>query len=253
MNVKKNSFQMDLKSMQNFKQFLLKEDNSAHYPWQVTTNEELEKLYWDKDELSKTYSHYDRNTGEVYLRGYMENGEFNMVGDWPYIDDSLLVKYQGQFYLPFQIHKWHNPTRDGDFTLTNSKLTSLIGLPNEIQGSFSIENCENIKNVEGCPSIIKGLLFNWIDMPITNNIHKTVKEVKKIILPFEYMGFLSFLHIKNLQNVVKSFGSTKLKYKNYHDKEQAIEIVNNHLLEDRDILECQEELITKGLKAYAKL
>jgi hypothetical protein len=31
------------------------------------------------------------------------------------------------------------------------------------------------------------------------------------------------------------------------------EIIENHLVADRDILECQEELIDKGFKEYAKL
>jgi (2Fe-2S) ferredoxin len=37
------------------------------------------------------------------------------------------------------------------------------------------------------------------------------------------------------------------------DNEDAGVIIQRHLTGDRDILECQEELITNGLKEYAKL
>jgi|688.fasta_scaffold635023_2 hypothetical protein len=242
--------------MQNFKSFLLKEDNEEkHYPWQITTNEELAKLEnWQEDELDGKpfYSQVEPSSGEVFLQGSMKNGKFEILSDWPFIDDSLLIDYQGGKYLPFEFKEWKNPTRNGDLTLETLNITSLIGLPDIVKGSFNIMECHGIKSLEGCPSIIKGLLFNWIDMPITNHINKTVKQVKKIILPYNYNGFLSFLLINKLQNFLIT-GSTQHRYPDINNKLKAQVIVNSHLVQDKDILECQEELITKGLKDYAKL
>lgn len=60
-------------------------------------------------------------------------------------------------------------------------------------------------------------------------------------------NILGIMLIKNLKNIEFMF---KTKTNEYEEIEN---IINRHLKSDRDILECQEELIDKGFKQYAKL
>ena len=100
----------------------------------------------------------------------------------------------------------------------------------------------NLTSLEGCPSYINGAVtFAYCRNLSFSNADKHIKFAKKIILPFAYKGpILSLLRIEGLE----STGITQdLQFK----------ILNKHLQGDRDILDCQEELIDAGFKEYAKL
>jgi hypothetical protein len=92
----------------------------------------------------------------------------------------------------------------------------------------------------------QAVIFNNFKTLMTlKNINKHI-ECKKIVFnyPKNIIGnALSLLLIKNLEIISVSFGGHP----------PWLRIINKHLTLDKDVLECQEELITNGLKEYAKL
>ncbi len=246
-------------SKRTFKEYIT-EDNSTHYPWQATSNEELLKLpgwvKYDEERYNEpggdVVIFHDHNTGELFLSGRInESGFFEIHDDWPTIVDALLVEHGGKWYLPFRLKEWKNDKRSDDLILNDLKLSSFIGFPNKIKGGLSVTNCPNL-TIEGCPSIIGGNVAWWY-LPITNHIDKVFKEVRgSIIVPPTYKGYLSFLKIKKLKNtIIISASLTRDAY----DKGaiEAKDIINDHLDGDRDVIACQRELIEKDLDEYAEL
>jgi len=242
-----------------FKQFIT-EDNSTHYPWQATSNEDLLKLpgwlKYDEERYDEpggdVVVFHDHNTGELFLSGSIRHdGFFETHDSWPTIVDAMLVEHGGKWYIPFRLKEWENDKRDNDLSLNDLKLSSFLGFPNKIDGSLTVTNCNDL-TVEGCPSII-GQNFAWWNIPITNHIDKVLKEVGgTIVVPPTYLGYLSFLKIKKLKSITHTGG---LSLVGTYPKAalEAKDIVNEHLSGNRNILECQEELIDAGLKDYAEL
>jgi hypothetical protein len=106
------------------------------------------------------------------------------------------------------------------FNYAHDRLTSLEYFPRNISGSISTYNLRNL-SLSRCNKHIDKIDGTWF-------------------LNTKYVGpILGTLQIKGLREV--SFGS------------EAQSILTKYLRGDRDILECQEELITKGFKEYAKL
>ena len=74
--------------------------------------------------------------------------------------------------------------------------------------------------------------------------------MKKIFL----IPVLFLFSCKNLKTHMLGILLIKdLKKISFSDNIEVQNIINKHLDGDRDILECQEELITNGLKEFAKL
>lgn len=126
---------------------------------------------------------------------------------------------------------------------------SLIGGPEIIKGSYSITNSK-VSSIEGLPSKIKNLL-NLYGNPITSlgGIHKILKSVEELLLSNEIKSnMLGLLLIGNFSKGIRYFS-----YEHDDAFDNVIKILNKHLKDTRDILECQEELISAGYKEYAKL
>jgi hypothetical protein len=139
----------------------------------------------------------------------------------------------------------------GHFNVTDCRLSSAIGGPRKVRGYCSYAN-NRLKTIEGLPEFVGMTLDIAGNKSIKHlkDIHKIVKSCRTISLPGKIKSnILGLILIEDLAQI--RLGS-KEKIIN-PGLTQAIEIMNKHLLGNRDILECQEELIVNGLKEYAKL
>ena len=134
----------------------------------------------------------------------------------------------------------------GNFYCYKTDITSLEFVPQSVGGYFYCSST-NITSLEFAPKFVGGF-FNCSSTNITSlkGIGKNyLKEVKGYInLNFcseLKSNMLGLMLVKGLQEI--EFSTNK----------QIEEIFNNHLEGEIDILDCQEELITKGYKEYAKL
>ena len=111
-----------------------------------------------------------------------------------------------------------------NFSCSHTKITSLEFAPQYVGGSFG---CSDTKITS-----LKGIGKDYL------------KEVKGIIYLNDChelkSSMLGLMLVKELQRI-------------YFDNNEIEEIFNRHLQGERDILDCQEQLITEGFKEYAKL
>lgn len=156
-----------------------------------------------------------------------------------------------------------------------SKLTSCENFPNWVGGSFWIGD-EKITNLQGCPEIVEGDdcfisggfsslegITRYVQtgqMTIESPSLTSLKDIHKhISYIHDRLDFLAPIK-SNILGILKIKGIRTLglgvEMKNYPEFEQCNEvfgILRKHLAKDRNILECQEELMDNGFKEYAKL
>lgn len=120
----------------------------------------------------------------------------------------------------------------GDFTAVGNLITDLDGAPEEIGSSCNISKNPNLTSLTGIHKHIKYIGYDLI-------ISGTIKS-----------SILGILMIKNIKKVVLWDPSNISKL---DDMVAAVQILNKHNKGNRDILECQEEMINAGLKEYAKI
>ena len=230
--------------MQNFKTFL---KENQHYPWQVQTIEQLLELpNWQKLNVGNEYVAFVLpSTGEIAIEGDFKNGILHIEQNSNFIlYDDIFIQYQGGYYLPCKM--------SGDLqtlSLQGSSLTSLIGMEDLSIIRFALGNNNNLKNLEGFPSIVNTLTLDKT-FPITSHLDKYVKKLEEIVIlerETDYKGWLSCLKIKSLEIVSVGFFNNTPKMK------MLAGIITKYLKGSRDLLSCQEELIENGLKEYAKL
>ena len=139
-------------------------------------------------------------------------------------------------------------TVNGDFYCYDNNLTSLKGAPTFVNGGFNC--CDNdITSFEGASTTVNGYFwYNDNKLASLHNIHKHNKEIGKTIWfannPIT-SHILGLLLIKKLKAINIDLLTDDLL--------EASKIINKHLSLDRDVIDCQEELISAGLKEYAKL
>ena len=132
-----------------------------------------------------------------------------------------------------------------NFACFNTKITSLEFVPQHVGRNFYCYKTD-ITSLEFAPKFVGGF-FNCSSTKITSlkGIGKDyLKEVRGEIYLEEChhlkSSMLGLMLVKELQEI-------------YFDNNEIEEIFNRHLQGERDILDAQEELITKGFKEYAKL
>lgn len=143
------------------------------------------------------------------------------------------------------------PTRvDGYFDCRNNQLTSLEGAPKKICDSFSCKK-NQLTSLLGAPIKIGGDLF-CDDNPIKSlagigTYFKNGYIRGSLVIPGSVTSHvLGILLIPELIEISSINGINV-------ELSAAIDIINKHLRCDRDILECQEELRSAGLREYGKL
>ena len=172
-----------------------------------------------------------------------EGGPSEVTGKFYCTDNKELTSLEG---CPSKVGEFHcvwndaltdlrgAPTEltDGLILVTkNNALTSLEGCPKEIFKNFHCNDNPSLTSLQGIHKIFKGgYIDGWINLsgcPIKSHI-------------------LGLLLIKKLNAVViNQFSSDEFK--------AAVKIINKHLQGDRDVIDCQQEMIEAGLKQYAQL
>lgn len=155
--------------------------------------------------------------------------------------------------LPVRFSKWNAKNALGFHNVThlrNSGLSTMLGCPVYMVGQL-IASSQNLTSLEGIPKY----LLNGIDIsdnPIISGagIEKLVKTCKgEMILPGQIKS-----HVLGLLLID---GITDVKFGAWHGdpyaNPQLSDIMTKHLRGDRDILDCQEELRTAGLREYGRL
>lgn len=165
-----------------------------------------------------------------------------------------------------------------DFEADNMFVSSLEGMPKLVGGSrlkMKINN-STLEDFEGFSQVtkqcnvsiygtklliksIKGISDEVASMQISGKF-MNVKELVQYCPNLKYIHLMSvpdfskspgYLNLFRLKKLEDCFIGPDVDDKNLPFKE-ATEIFNKHLAGDRDMLDCQEELIEKGLKEYAR-
>jgi len=158
---------------------------------------------------------------------------------------DFLINFDDEIIYPLGnlIGKYHS-----SFNVSDLHLKSFKNFPEQVEGSvFAYGN--DFSSFEGITKIISDQL-DISDCPhITSlsGIHKHLSQCSDIVVSGSMIksNILGLLMIKKLKEL-----ST---YDDFTYFGRICEIVNKRLQSDRDVLECQEELITSGYNEYAKL
>jgi hypothetical protein len=159
----------------------------------------------------------------------------------------------GELIVPFGIC--------GSLEVEAEDLSSFKGFPEILNSGNDTEHVlqfygiyKKITSLEGITKILNGdVLMGGIENLSYSKCNKYINQIDgNLVINGGYEGpLLSMLNIKNLniiwysQSLAHISNSVKLR--------NACQIINKHLSLDKDILECQEELIANGLKEHAKL
>jgi hypothetical protein len=159
----------------------------------------------------------------------------------------------GELIVPFGIC--------GSLEVEAEDLSSFKGFPEILNSGNDTEHVlqfygiyKKITSLEGITKILNGdVLMGGIENLSYSKCNKYINQIDgNLVINGGYEGpLLSMLNIKNLniiwysQSLAHISNSVKLR--------NACQIINKHLSSDKDILECQEELIANGLKEHAKL
>lgn len=141
----------------------------------------------------------------------------------------------------------------GDYDCSYNELTSLRGSPKHIRSSFYCHN-NNLTSIEGAPTEIGHNFYcHWNPITSLTGIGDYFKNgyiANDLIIPKSVTSHvLGILLIPRL-NKIFTTGPLDIEVQPIS---RVIVIINRHLESDRDILECQEELRTVGLREYGKL
>lgn len=164
--------------------------------------------------------------------------------------------FQGNIYVPenarnlselnIKYPKYEpNSIVNGIFSANGcDRLESLIGAPIEVIKEVDLFECKKLNSLEGIPKICHSYMrmSSCDSFTSFNNVHKFITGINSIFYLPESLesNILGLLLIKKLDFC------TGLKA-------PVMDIMNRHLSSGKDVLECQEELIEKGFKEYAKL
>lgn len=119
---------------------------------------------------------------------------------------------------------------DGSFYCTRNRLTSLEGAPTRVGGDFCC-HYNPIASLAGIEEYFKnGYIKGTLMLPGSLKSH-----------------VLGVLMIPGLVSIGVTDEDMRFELV------KVVWIINNHLAGDRDILECQEELRSTGLREYGKL
>jgi hypothetical protein len=244
--------------MQNFKSFLLKEDIHINFaPWHLRNRIEIE------DAINADQSN---NIGEfnILKGGSVDVMGVNTIFEWHPKNDF------NDEQLPFHFNKadsltivgynltniWGAPTSALDLTLKCQKLKSL----EHLEGRYAdLElNCHDLEEFKckvnaSFVSINDCKIFNakdfskcfYSDDSLYLNFGNHIAEHVIVDTPL-----LSLLNAKNFKRISYTGISANVKM---HDLALTMSILTKHAKFGADILDCQEELITNGLRQYAKL
>ena len=136
-------------------------------------------------------------------------------------------------------------TVTGTFNFQATSIKSLIGSPRFVGKDF-FGTVHNITSLEGAPDYVGGdfIFKNWHIDSLEGIGIKYLKECNSIVMTHSSIksNVLGLLMVKKLFIIPDIF------------KDSGVyDIIKKHYNSDKDVLACQEELISLGFKKYAKL
>jgi hypothetical protein len=241
--------------MQNFKKYLLQEEHNDFWP-------EQDIREWATDQghaVLKKYNVQSPHEQGQILNPIITYGKLNcsyvQISSFPEClpleEETDLRKFPCQF---------GHISRH--FFAGDCDLFSLKGAPTSVEGKFSISGNDNISTLDYFPESASKYILRGTSIASFHRINKIVKKINPstedydhFVLPFSNLGdsFLGFLLIPGCNDIGYSPTATTGELTKYPKFIKAVNIVGRHLQGDKDVLECQEELITNGLRQYAKL
>ena len=188
--------------------------------------------------------------------------DYNRIEGW--VDDNLEVQGIGSVVittgsaiylekpLPGAAIGWYIPVQfDGsirDFSV-NVDLKSFKGLPRHCAMALRVDECRT-ESLIGLPEKVNVLnLRKCNGITSMSGIDKIVNTCEHIVVPGTIIeSILGLLKIKDLSWVAHG-----PEVSNTGKLHSALEIINNHLDNGKDLISCKRELISSGLKEFAKL
>jgi len=140
-----------------------------------------------------------------------------------------------------------------------------VGLPGELC-SVNINTCLSLRTIKGLPANLPGFLtMEWFrgpsleGMPEEIGTHLYLGNSK--ILSLDYLpkrmpgenSTIDLTGLKHAKNFLAVFKVRELCKVDIDDNKPLEKIMNKHLAGDRDIMDCQEEMIEAGFEEYARL
>jgi hypothetical protein len=234
--------------MQNFKRFLRESEiDTSHF---LTDKKDIDD-YIDKLNQANYDAIYHLSTKTVIETVFVHiidnKNVFLMDGYFPvqfsFMKELMIGPHVG---LKSLVGCARQIQKNFTFSTKGNEITSLIGGPKKVGDVYKITDFEGkLKSFEGIVEHANTIRL-YSPFKSFHNIHKYIKEIdnKIEIMNVVEECLLGFLNIKGNFSIICTV----------HGKERdAIDILNKHLSDDKDILDTQEELITKGFKEYAKL
>jgi hypothetical protein len=226
--------------MRNFKSFLM-EDNVPTFQGDIRIPD-----HWnDFSKLSKEYRKFtpgSKITGTFYSSGRSSlrsiEGGPSVVGVNFYCSHcSLLTSLEGG---PSEVI--------GDFFCYKcSSITSLKGAPPTVGHHFDCSDCTSLTSLEGAPLTV--------GTEINLNGCRALTSLQGIGKQYFLSGKKIYLNrcTKLSSNMLGLILIKKLEYAYFDVNNEIEEIINRHNRDNKDIIDCKEELISAGYKEYAKL
>jgi len=188
------------------------------------------------------------------------------------VNDTVNISYKQFKKLTVKFRKI-----TGTFSLESCpNLQTLEGCPDEVGGDFNCYQNDSLTSMKYMPKIIKGDFSGFSNPNLTSledfsnarslNINlancerlTSIKEIKRA----KYLNITGCWRIRNMLHLLKIKDLERVRIWSPHimfsqdDLAKKIKtldnIINKHLSGDKDIMECQEELIDAGLEEYAHL
>jgi hypothetical protein len=182
-------------------------------------------------------------------------GSFSWIGGQLTVADNLPDRVDGDLDIS------HNeiasitklPEITGSIRLNGNLIASWEGvLPDSVEGDLHIQDNPATDIVGNLPTIVHGDLAIGSTEPYSlRGIHKNVRRVDDNVVVYGPVseGGLGLLMIKNLQGIDVA-NNTKSEYA---EQNKAFAAIEKARVENKDVLDLQEELIDAGMSKFAKL
>jgi hypothetical protein len=137
----------------------------------------------------------------------------------------------------------------------NTSFTSLQGFNFNIVSLWLLNNLQ-LETLEGLNSVTNINLIGTNKIFNLQGFRKFAPKKLKIIQLQDWyfkshlLSLMTLPEFKTLR-IGSSIDSTIKSQEGYKIFDRAVRVINNHLQGERDVLDCQEQLITEGLKEYA--
>lgn len=189
---------------------------------------------------------YLQNKARFHTIENEKTPSFYLRGDTINCEGDIMLNYYGLSSLTKLPYKFG--VVDGIFNLTDMNLATLENCPHTVNALFDCAGCEHLTSFDGAPKKVVGNFYAQdINIQSLIGIADHIHEIGfQFVMDFNTVrtGGLGLLSIKKLQS---------LKQANNKTLAAPFIIINKHLAGNRDIFECQTELIEAGFEEFAQL